>query len=76
MSNIYHIDPEAYERHSLEELERAATDEALQEIWQIAVSQAKTNKPIHMEAGMDFCPHCGKELELDQDWKAQDREME
>ena len=75
MSNIYHIDPEAYERHSLEELERAATDEALQEIWQIAVSQAKTNKPIHFESGADFCPHCGKELDLDHDWKAQDREM-
>ena len=76
MSNIYHIDPEAYERHSLEELERAATDEALQEIWQIAVSQAKTNKPITMKDGSHCCPHCGKQIEVAEEWwEAQDREM-
>jgi hypothetical protein len=77
MSNIYHIDPEAYERMTIEEAERAATDQALQEIWQIAVSQAKTNKPVAMSDGSHCCPHCGKSIEVPEEWwQAQDREVE
>lgn len=80
MSNVYHIDPEAYERHTLEELEQAAVEReifegTLEALWDIALTHVKTNKLVEMSDGSSCCPHCGKTVDVEQWWEAQDREM-
>ena len=74
--NIYHIDPEAYDRQQREEEERAMQEReifkgTLEALWDIALTKVATNKPIQMSDGTECCPHCGKEIDTAW-WKEQD----
>ena len=56
--------------------EREIANDTLRALWDIALTQAKTNKPITMKDGSHCCPHCGKQIEVAEEWwEAQDREI-